>query len=162
MIFMSQSGLTNPQRLTDWDRWYVDHLRIMRTVPGITSAQRFTTSTRGYAPSLAIYTVGSEHVFRDPYYLKVRGMGEWRPLIDTRFYHRNLFDGLNEAPFVPSDGLLIVVDRKQPEPSLASMTWLQAVGLDMSTPYRGIAVTDAIRKTEFDGIDVGIYAPVAP
>ena len=162
MIFMSQSGLTDPLRLADWDRWYVEHLRVMRTVPGITSAQRFTSETAGYPPSLAIYSVASEAVFHDPYYLSVRGMGDWKPLIDPRFYHRNLFDGLDAAPFVPDDGLLVIADRMHPDPSLTPMTWLKAVGLDLSTPFRGIAV---VGKHEFadvaaDVSEVGHYAPV--
>ena len=161
MIFMSQSGLTDASRQADWDPWYVEHLRIMRTVPGITSAQRFTTRTAGFPPSLAMYTVVSEAVFRDPYYLSIRGMGEWKPLIDPRHYHRNLFDGLDTAPHVPSDCVLVVADRSQPDPSLGSMAWLRTVGIDRSTPYRGIAVVGPSRTTEFDGMNVGIYAPTA-
>ena len=161
MIFMSQSGLIDSCRQADWDRWYVEHLRIMRTVPGMTSAQRFTTTVAGYPPSLAMYSIASESVFHDPYYLSVRGMAEWKPLIDTRFYHRNLFDGLGHAPVVANGHFLIVADRTQPDPTLASKTWLKAVALDMSTPYRGIAFIDVNRKSDFDGVSVGIYAPVA-
>jgi len=50
MIFMSQSGLTDPSREKAWAAWYADHLRVMVTVPGITSAQRFTTATRVQPP----------------------------------------------------------------------------------------------------------------
>ena len=162
MIFMSQSGLTDLHRQSEWECWYAEHLRIMRTVPGISSAQRFTTDTIGNPPSLAMYSVVSETVFRDPYYLSVRGMGDWTPLIDLRFYRRNLFAGLREAPLVPRGSLLIVVDRTEPEPAFHSMTWLKSVGLDNSTPYRGISTVDANRRAEFEGIGAGIYAPVEP
>jgi hypothetical protein len=37
MIFMSQSGLTKPQRQTDWDQWHLGHLQLMLTVDGIDS-----------------------------------------------------------------------------------------------------------------------------
>ncbi len=161
MIFMSQSGLMDTTRQAQWDTWYVEHLRIMRTVPGITSAQRFTTGAAGFPPSLAMYTVVSEAVFRDPYYLSIRGMGEWKPLIDPRHYHRNLFDGLATAPDVSSDDVLVVADRSQPDPCLPAMTWLHSVGIDRSTPYRGIAVAGSSRRAECDGMNVGIYAPVA-
>ncbi len=70
----------------------------MLTVPGVSSAQRFVTDTPGYSPSLAIYTMAGPGVFDDPYYLSVRGMGEWLPLIDRRYYQRNLFAGLDRAP----------------------------------------------------------------
>lgn len=160
MIFMSQSGLTDPSRRQDWDAWYVEHLRIMRTVPGIASAQRFTTDSRTYPPSLAMYSVASEDVFRDPYYLSVRGMGEWKPLIDTRFYHRNLFSGLEIAPHVRPDQLLIVADRPYRDPKV-ELTWLQSVGLDRSTPWRGIAVVEAAEGNRFADADIGRYVPVA-
>src|SRR6185503_1939214 len=115
MIFMSQSGLTDPAREAEWDAWYVEHLRVMATVPGIGSAQRFKTATPGHSPSLAMYSIASADVFADPYYQRVRGMGEWRPLIDTRHYRRNLFAGLDAAPDVRDDQTLLVLDRERPE-----------------------------------------------
>jgi hypothetical protein len=141
MIFMSQSGLADPAREEEWDAWYVEHLRIMLTVPGITSAQRFKTETPGHPPSLAIYTIASAEVFQDPYYQSVRGMGGWLPLIQKQHYRRNLFEGLDAAPDVAEDKILIVADRDRPadEPGV-EFSWLKTVGLDRSTPYRGIAV----------------------
>jgi hypothetical protein len=79
MIFISQSGLKDNTLAADWERWYLEHLRIMVTVPGIASAQRFKTDMPAFPPSLAIYSVASSNVFSDPYYLSVRGMGNgWR------------------------------------------------------------------------------------
>jgi hypothetical protein len=129
MIFMSQSGLTDPSRENAWAAWYADHVRIMVTV-----------------------------VFDDPYYRSVRGMGEWQPLIDTRHYHRNLFSGLDVAPDVPEGAVLIVADRDRPTefPRLA-LTWLTAVGLDRSTPYRGIAVVDTTTADALVSHDVAVY-----
>ena len=142
MIFMSQSGLTDPARESDWDRWYVDHLDIMASVPGISSAQRFKTATPGIRLRSRCTASPRANVFQDPYYLSVRGMGEWLPLIDRRYYRRNLFDGAERAPEVAEDALLLVADRTQPEAGLAGVdwTWLECVGIDRSTPYRGIAV----------------------
>ena len=62
MIFMSQSGLTDPARMAQWDAWYIDHLRLMATVPGIHSAQRFKTETQGCSPSLAMYGIAGPEV----------------------------------------------------------------------------------------------------
>ena len=141
MIFMSQSGLKDASREHEWDAWYVEHLRIMRTVPGISSAQRFKTESRGHSPSLAMYTIASAAVFQDPYYQSVRGMGDWLPLIQKQHYRRNLFEGLDQAPDVAQDCVLIVADRDSPAdmPGVA-LTWLKCAGIDRSTPYRGIAV----------------------
>ena len=163
MIFMSQSGIIDPARAVDWDAWYVEHLRIMLTVPGISSAQRFKTDSPGYSPSLAMYSIASADVFRDPYYQSVRGMGEWLPLTETKHYRRNLFEGLDAAPEVPDDCVLLVADRAAPESDVIGVvfSWLRTVGLDHSTPYRGIAV---VKRTVADRLGttnaVGVYRPV--
>lgn len=126
----------------------------MRTVDGIDSAERFQTSAPGWPPSLAMYTIRSAAVFQDPYYLKIRGMGPWASLIDKRFYQRNLFDvanGINAvnedlvAPKVPAGSVLVVTDQASPSMEIEGLNflWLASVGLDKSTPYRGIAVLDS-------------------
>jgi hypothetical protein len=163
MIFVSQSGLTDHSRAADWDAWYVEHLRIMATVPGVSSAQRFKTATPGSSPSLAIYSVTSADVFKDPYYLSVRGMGEWLALIDRRYYKRNLFSGLDHAPRVADNAVMLVADREQAEGSVAGIafTWLKCEGIDYSTPYRGLAVIEGVALPALDDT-VAVYRPVTP
>lgn len=158
MIFMSQSGLTDAARMAGWDAWYVEHLRLMATVPGIYSAQRFKTESDGYSPSLAMYGIAGPEVFTDPYYLSVRGMGEWLPLIDRRYYKRNLFSGLDRAPSVRADQVLLVADRDAEDAHLANLrlTWLACVGIDRSTAFRGIAVADHAPG----GRGIAVYRPV--
>jgi hypothetical protein len=162
MIFMSQSGLTNGTRQADWDRWYIDHLVIMSGVPGISSAQRFKTSTPGHPPSLAMYSVASAAVFKDPYYLRVRGMGEWLTLIDKQYYRRNLFDGAQYAPELADTERLIVADRSASAPGLAGFdwTWLQCVGIDHSTANRGIAVVSLDMAERVRDASLAVYRPV--
>jgi hypothetical protein len=160
---MSQTGITDPTRETELDAWYVEHLGIMLTVKGVDSTQRFKTTSAGYPPSLAMYTVESPRVFQDPYYLSVRGMGEWMPLIDTNYYRRNLFDGLDRAPEVAENERLLVADRSRPEPHLLALpwAWLECVGIDRSTPYRGIAVVPrSIAEPRASAPDIAVYAPV--
>lgn len=161
MIFMSQSGLLDRSRDADWDDWYVEHCRAMATVPGIGSAQRFRTDTAGAPPSLAMYSIVAPEVFEDPFYLSVRGFREWQPDIDTQFYRRNLFAGLEHAPRFGDRELLLVVDRDEPlgpdaEPELV---WLESVGLDCSAPYRGIAVVDEPPAPSLDAAGA-VYRPV--
>ena len=163
MIFISQSGLTDHSRATDWDAWYLEHLRIMATVPGISSAQRFKTATPGSSPSLAIYSVASADVFKDPYYLSVRGMGEWLALIDRRYYKRNLFSGLDHAPQVADNAVMLVADRASVQDRIAGIafTWLKCEGIDHSTPYRGLAVIDAQTLPVLED-SVAVYRPASP
>jgi len=159
MIFISQSGLADARRAADWDAWYVEHLRIMLTVPGISSAQRFLTDSPGYPPSLAMYSIAGAEVFEDPYYRSVRGLGEWQALVDRRYYQRNLFSGLDRAPPVATSAFLMVADRSRVDAALADlgMTWLACVGIDRSTAVRGIAVVDAAPAPR---ADVALYRPV--
>ena len=159
MIFNSQSGITDHTREADWAQWYFEHLRIMATVPGVFSAQRFTTTHHAHPPSLAMYGVASAAVFTGEYYLSVRGMGVWLPLIDKQWYRRNLFEGLDAAPAVNDDQVLLVADRDALEAALP-FTWLKVAGIDRSTPYRGIAV---MNKNAVPALphDVAIYTPAS-
>jgi hypothetical protein len=161
MIFTSQSGLTDYTRGGEWDGWYLEHLTTMVTVPGIGSAQRFKTDHPDHPPSLAMYTIASESVFRDPYYLSIRGMGEWLPMIERRFYRRNLFRGLDTAPGVADDSRLIVVDTSAPDVVIPGLTlsWLEAVGLDGTTPWRGIAVVNAGVAADVPAHVGAVYQP---
>ena len=163
MIFNSQSGLLDNSRAADWDVWYLEHLRLMASVPGISSAQRFKTDTPGSSPSLAMYSVASAEVFKDPYYQSVRGLGEFLPLIDKRWYRRNLFEGLDFAPVVASDQVMLVADREKPEGAIGGIqfTWLKCIGIDRSTPYRGRAVVAANKIPALDD-SVAVYRPASP
>src|SRR5579872_3341339 len=164
MIFTSQSGLTDPGRAAEWGAWYVGHLEAMAAVPGIGSAQRFAALDDGPPPSLAMYSIASAAVFDSEIYLRTRGMGSWQPLIDRRHYHRNLFDGLAIAPAVAGEAVLLVVDRGSAAPADPALTWLRAVGLDCSTPFRGIAVMPDVgaarRHAAVIGGAVALYRPV--
>ena len=107
-----------------------------------------------------MYTLESADVFNDTYYLSKRGMGEWKPLIDLRYYKRNLFDGLDTAPHVADDQVLLMADRDAPDAALKGMTWLRAVAIDKSTPHRGIqviAVADIPAWSHHERL--GIYRP---
>jgi hypothetical protein len=163
MIFMSQSGIIDAQRQAAWDQWYMAHLQVMLTVNGIDSAQRFMLLQGENAPSLAMYTVASPDVFQNAYYLRIRGMGEWLPLIDRRHYRRNLFAGLDAAPEVLAADVLLVADRERPEPGLAGLAWiwLEAVALDRTPPCRGLAVVSSVDARRVQGAAIASYRPVS-
>ena len=162
MIFMSQSGLTDTARQVEWDQWYLTHLQVMLTVNGINSAQRFVLIQGDNAPSLALYTIASPEVLQDAYYVQIRGMGEWLPLIDRHHYRRNVFAGLDVAPDVPASSVLLVADREQPEPMLAGIawTWLAAIALDRMPPYRGGAVVSSTKALGVQDAGIARYRPI--
>ena len=164
MIFTSESGLTDPSRLAEWDEWYLGHLAAMAAVPGISSAQRFRALGEGVPPSLAMYTVASPAVFDSRVYLRTRGMGPFLAVVDERMHRRNLFEGLDTAPDVPRDGILLVADRGAAGPAQDGLVWLRAVALDRSVAYRGIAVFADLAAARAAGAKLGgtvaFYAPV--
>jgi hypothetical protein len=163
MIFTSESGLTDPSRIAEWDAWYRGHLAAMMTVPGVTSAQRFRALDEGKPPSLAMYTVASPAVFDSDIYLRTRGMGPFVPLVDRSLHRRNLFEGLDAAPEVPIGGILLVADRAAADPAVLGIAWLRAVAIDLSTPYRGIAVFPDLASARQAAIRLGgaaCYTPI--
>jgi len=165
MIFMSQSSITDLTLSDDWSKWYVEHLEIMLTVNGIDSAERYTTDSQGWPFSLAMYSIRSPEIFQDPYYLKIRGMGSWSPLIDKNYYQRNLFSGREVAPKLSKDEVLLVTNQSAPISSLLDLEWdwLKSVGLDQSTPYRGIKVIKSESFIQLEHIikslNIGVYKP---
>jgi hypothetical protein len=164
MIFTSESGLTDPSRIVEWDSWYLGHLAAMAAVPGVASAQRFRALGDRPPPSLAMYTVASPAVFDSAIYLRTRGMGPFLSVVDERMHRRNLFEGLDAAPAVPAGGILLVADRAVAEPAAPGVVWLRAVALDRSTPYRGIAVFPDLAAARAAGARLGggvaLYTPM--
>ena len=164
MIFTSESGLTDPARVALWDLWYRGHLAAMAAVPGVGSAQRFRALDEGAPPSLAMYTVASPEIFNSAIYLRTRGMGPFVSVVDERMHRRNLFAGLDTAPDVAADGILLIADRDAAGPTAAGIVWLRAVALDRSVPYRGIAVFPDLASARSAAARLGgvvaLYAPM--
>ena len=163
MIFTSESDLTDPSRLREWDAWYLGHLAAMAAVPGISSAQRFRALGERVPPSLAMYTVASPAVFDSEVYRRARGMGPFVAIVDESLHRRNLFDGLDIAPQIAADHILLVADRAEAKAGPPGLIWLSAVGLDRSTAYRGITVCRDLHSAREMAGGIGgaaFYAPV--
>ncbi|MGC2416084.1 MAG: hypothetical protein WA459_25750 [Stellaceae bacterium] len=164
MIFTSESGLTDPSRIAEWDLWYRCHLAAMAAVPGVSSAQRFRALDAGPPPSLAMYTVASPEVFDSEIYLRTRGMGPFVPVVDERMHRRNLFAGLDVAPDVAADGILLIADRDAAGTGEDGIVWLRAVALDRSVACRGIAVLPDLASARDAAARLGgavaLYAPM--
>ena len=158
---MSQNALLDERDEAVLDEWYLEHLRCMVAVPGIFSAQRFKTPTAGFPGSLAIYGVTSEQAFDNDYYRSFRGMGVLASRIDERQHHVDLFEGLAAAPHVGETEVLLLADRDAPLVTLQGIafTWLECVGRDFSTPWRGIAVRPGESASGLGG-GIAVYRPV--
>ena len=139
---------TDPTTEPAWHDWYAGYLQKLVSVPGLRTAQRF--KALGCIPSryLAMYSIDSGAVFASAPYKNIGGGGSQ----SARFHHayqlwtRNLFEGAEGAPPVHDGQCVVVFDRERREtegPLASRATWLEAVGLHMTTKYRAIVVLDA-------------------
>jgi hypothetical protein len=146
MLYVVEMDFAEPSRQAEWDAWYLEHLRVLLSMPGFHTAQRFVCLTPWRAPWLAIYTVDSPEVFESAPY-RARGgrdsTGEWKPLM--RNWDRNVFDGLERAPAVGADQVVLLADAEPASVHALDVDfcWLEAVGLDRTVTRRGLAVVDA-------------------
>src|SRR5712692_4245715 len=101
---MVEMDLPHPDRAAEWHAWYLAHIRVLLTVPGFCASQRFKAIVATPSPYLALHEVASTALFDSEAY-RARGgpesTGEWRSLQTN--WHRNLLDGVEETPAVPSD-----------------------------------------------------------
>jgi hypothetical protein len=146
MLYVVEMDFSAPARQAEWDAWYLEHLHVLLSVPGFHSAQRFACLTPWRAPWLAIYTVDSPEVFESAPYRERGGRdstGEWKPLMCN--WDRNVFDGLERAPAVAPEQVLLLADADTPSVRElgVELRWLDAVGLDRTVVRRGLAVVDA-------------------
>jgi hypothetical protein len=143
MIYMVEMGFSHPERLAEWHRWYMEHIQVLLTVPGFRASQRFEAVVENPAPYLALHEVASADLFQSDAYRNLGGpssVGEWRSLQTN--WHRNLLDGLDVTPEVPSDAYLLLLRdaRDIAVPSGIGVDWLRGVGLDGSVRECGLAV----------------------
>jgi hypothetical protein len=133
----------HPERLREWHDWYLAHIRILLTVPGFRASQRFEAVADTASRYLALHEVASAALFESEAYRSRGGpasTGEWRQLQTN--WHRNLLDGLDKTPEVPTGAYLLLLrdarDAKLPPGSAVS--WLRGVGLDRTIEECGLAV----------------------
>src|SRR5437870_9940306 len=140
---MVEMGFPHPEREAEWHEWYLAHIRVLLTVPGFRASQRFKAIHATPAPYLALHEVASAALFETPEYRGRGGpqsVGEWRTLQSN--WHRNLLDGPEATPDVPSkDHLLLLQDaRDLALPAGIAVSWVQGVELDRTIGECGLAV----------------------
>jgi hypothetical protein len=131
-----------------WHDWYAGYLQKLVSVPGIDTAQRFRAIDCSPPRYLAMYSVASAAVYESDAYRNMGGGGSQSARFHDayRSWTRNLFEGASRAPIVREGQRVLVFDREHRDEtgSVASRaTWLEAVGLHMTTRYRAFLVLDA-------------------
>jgi hypothetical protein len=146
MIYCVELAFSEPAREAEWSAWYSQHLGVLLSVPGFSTAQRFESLASCRAPYLAAYSVASGEVFDSAPYRQRGGRGSpgaWAPLMIN--WDRNLFDGLTQMPEVKPGEILVVVDKASHEFAgfPVKLHPLHCVRLDRTVTSRGIAVLSA-------------------
>jgi hypothetical protein len=144
MIYMVEMALIDLARRTEWDAWYLSHMKKLISIPGIQATQRFESLTPHESPFVALHQVTGPDVFTsDAYRAKAGpgGTGEWQERMNN--WHRNLLTGVDHSPDVPMEGALVIIEAAVDVP--IPVRWMESIGLDRSVQQRGIAVV-ALRK----------------
>ena len=171
MIYSVDLALGTEQSDEDWDRWVAE----MRTpdafmaIPGFLTMQRFKEMTARPPRYLAMYSVPSPEAVVSAEYRGADGgnlrRNNWLQFITL--WHRNVWDGAESAPNVADDEVLVMFDAAAPTTNhqIPGLTWTRAIGLDKSTPYRGLAhlKRDAAKPwISRPDPEIRVYAPTMP
>ena len=165
MIYMVEMNLLDTARRAEWDAWYVAHQHRLLSIPGIRASQRFEAIHPTISPFVALHEVDSADVFTGPVYRSQAGptnTGEWQAKMNH--WQRNLF-ARDHTPAVPMDARLVVVEPEGAAglPAGASVTWMDAVGLDRSVARRGLAVMPPVLADRLAGaVGVRVLKPIGP
>jgi len=165
MLYIVELDFTQPTRKAEWDAWYMEHVDVLLSVPGIHTAQRFVCLTLWPAPYLAIYSVESPEVFESTPY-RARGgrdsTGEWKSLMVN--WDRNLFAGIERAAAVTFGQLLLLTEADPAAVGRVGVdfSWLDVVGLDRTVARRGLAVVEEMRGRYIAGDGQGLVRAYRP
>lgn len=144
MIYMVEMAFRHPEREAEWNEWYFAHVRMLLSMPGFRASQRLHAIVDNPSPYLGLHAVESAAFFDSPTYRNRGGptsVGHWSELQSN--WHRNLLEGLDEAPEVPEDKFLLMLRDAPTVPPLLGGTvihWLNGVGLDHTISRLGLAI----------------------
>ena len=63
MIYMVEMDLVDRARRDDWDKWYMEHTKMLLTFPGFHATQRFECIHKAKAPLVALHHVDGLEFF---------------------------------------------------------------------------------------------------
>lgn len=143
---MVEHTFSLPELEDEWNRWYAGNLRVLLSVPGIDSAQRFQVPNTRPPRFMAMYSVAGAEVFDSDAYRDAGGGGtnsaRFRPAYQV--WIRNIFD-IDVAPDVKPHQCLLIVDADRVRDDFPGipLQWGRAVALHQTTPLRALAVVAA-------------------
>ena len=164
-IYMVQQVFARPDWEEEWNAWYAGNLKVLMSVPGFRTGQRFK-SVEGVPPRyMAMYTVDSPDVFETQIYKDSGGGGtasqRFRPAYQV--WIRNLFEGVTVAPAVQEGQCLLMLDADASNVQLAGvpLAMMPCTGFHKTTSWRGLGIVDEARMQSLPKTDgLTIYRPI--
>ncbi len=164
-IYMVQHSFARPDWEAEWNTWYAGNLKVLMSVPGFRTGQRFKATESSPPRYMAVYTVDPADVFESRIYTDSGGGGtasqRFRPAYQV--WIRNLFESVSAVPEVRNDECLVLVDggSSQLELSGVQLTTLKTTGFHMTTPYRGIGIVKQSKIGSLPTADnITVYLPI--
>lgn len=164
-IYMVQHVFSRPDWEDEWNAWYAGNLKVLMSVPGFRTGQRFK-AVEGVPPRyMAMYTVDSADVFETQVYKDSGGGGtaseRFRPAYQV--WIRNLFEELAVAPAVQAGECLVMLDADSSNAQLpgVSLAMMRCTGFHKTTSWRGLGSVDEAREQTLPKMDrLILYRPI--
>jgi hypothetical protein len=140
-IYMVEHLFSRPDWEAEWNAWYEGNLKVLLSVPGFRTGQRFKSSD-GTPRYMAMYTV-DPGVFDSDVYKNSGGGGtaSRRFREAYKIWIRNLFDTAQAIPNIGAQEFLLVQDAADGStPLAAGVQRMTCVGLHKTTPFRCLSV----------------------
>ncbi len=143
-IYMVEHFFSRPDWEAEWNAWYEGNLKVLLSVPGFFTGQRFKSSD-GTPRYMAMYTV-DPGVYDTEFYKKSGGGGTASARFREAYkiWIRNLFDTAQAIPNIGPNEFLLAQDTTDGNaPLAAGVQRMTCVGLHKTTPFRCLSVVQA-------------------
>jgi hypothetical protein len=165
MIYTVECSFDDPASEAEWNDFYsLDKLPALISVEGFHSSQRFKALRHGCPTYLAVHAIDGLHILTGEDYRRKGGgnFARWQRHIGH--WHRNLYDGLDRAPAVGSNDVLLS-SASGPESLIGlglNPCAMHAVELEKFPERRWLATRERSRLPAMDRLpqDVHVYVPM--
>ncbi|WP_145145614.1 sugar ABC transporter [Roseomonas gilardii] len=165
MIYTVECSFADPVSEAEWNDFYsFDKLPALISVSGFHTSQRFKALRGGCPVYLALHTIDGLDILTGEEYRQKGGgnFARWQQHITN--WHRNLYDGLYQAPAI-GEGEILLLSSTGPDPLVRlglDPRAMRAVELEKFPEHRWLA------RSHHDGLpvlddlpeDIHVYAPM--
>jgi len=160
MIYTVECSFADPASEPEWNDFYSrEKLPALISVGGFHTSQRFEALGAGCPTYLALHSIDNLEVLQGDEYRQKGGgnFARWQQHITD--WHRNLYGGLDRAPAIGGDELLVMSDVG-PTPLIdmgLAPYQMQAVALEKFPEHRWLAKLGRSKALEAEHLPNGVY-----